>query len=872
MSPPLATRAGGSLGSVSAPDDAGSGAALPAYSESGLSTHEVARRLAEDGPNLMPSPARPSPWRMLVRQLTHLLALLLWAGAVLALVAGMPALTVAIVVIVLLNAAFAFWQEHRADRSTEELRALLPATTRVVRGGTPATVDVSDLVVGDLVMLAAGDRVGADMRIDRGDRLGMDESLVTGESEAVSREPGDVVMSGTFVVAGEATATVVATGTRTTLASITALTASADRPSSPLTVQLNRVVQVVAVIATLTGILLGSAALLLGLSFTEAFLFGVGVSVALVPEGLLPTVTLSLARGARMMAEQQALVRRLDAVETLGETTFICSDKTGTLTQNRMSVVAAVTPVGTVHVSGHGYDPVASFVGSSGARASASVMATHALACVTGRVVHHDTWVADGDPLEAAIHSFSLRLGCAAGAVQMRRPYSAERMLSSALWESRVSVLGAPEAVLDRCTCVPSFVHGAIDELTDTGRRVLAVAHRRWDGAPDEAMEHDLELLGLLAVQDPPRREAAAALRSCHAADIRVAMLTGDHPRTARAIAREVGLLGDAGVVLDGRSLPTDDAELARLLDSSDGAVVARVSPEGKLRVARALRGRGHVVAMTGDGVNDAPALREADVGVAMGASGSDVARESADLVLLDDDFATIVAAIEQGRATFQNVRRFLTYHLTDNVAELAPFAVWALSGGQFPLALGVLQILCLDIGTDMLPALALGAEPPRSGIMTGRRRRRLLDRALLARSFLVLGLTEALMALAAFTVVLVSGGWTWGTTPSTGLAAAASGAAFATIAVGQMVNAFACRSTTRPVWRLDLRGNPLVLVAIAAELALLMVFLGVPPLARLLGGTWPPLSGWSVALAAGAAVALVDGLVKLVRSSHRRS
>uniref|UniRef100_UPI0012976BBA HAD-IC family P-type ATPase n=1 Tax=Cumulibacter manganitolerans TaxID=1884992 RepID=UPI0012976BBA len=322
--------------------------------------------------------------------------------------------------------------------------------------------------------------------------------------------------------------------------------------------------------------------------------------------------------------------------------------------------------------------------------------------------------------------------------------------------------------------------------------------------------------------------------------------------------------------VLDGRRLPADDATLAAQLDCPDGAVVARVSPEGKLRIARALRSRGHVVAMTGDGVNDAPALREADVGVAMGASGSDVARESADLVLLDDHFATIVAAIELGRATFQNVRRFLTYHLTDNVAELAPFAAWALTGGAYPLALSVLQVLALDIGTDMLPALALGAEPPRRTVLTAHRGRALVDRALLARAFAVLGPTEAVLSLTAFTAVLVAGGWRWGRTPDAALLAAASGAAFAGIAIGQMVNAFACRSTTLPVWRLRPTGNPLVLAAVGAEVVLLLAFLGIGPLAELLGGSWPPLLGWLLAAATGPAVALVDGLVKGLRPVRR--
>lgn len=834
----------------------------------GLTTADVALRRQRDGMNRLPEPPRPSHWAMLGRQLTHLLAVLLWIGAGLALLAGMPQIAVAIVVIVILNALFAFWQEYRADVSTERLRALLPAATKVVRNGRTVTVSVPELVVDDVVLLAAGDRIGADMSLTEARSLSLDESLVTGESGAVPRDVGDRLIAGTFVMAGEGRAVVVAVGRQTTLAEIAAMTAQADRPPSPLTIQLNRVVKVVAVFAAATGTLLGIASLLLGLGATEAFLFGVGVTVALVPEGLLPTVTLSLAHGARLMAREHALVRRLDAVETLGSTTFICTDKTGTLTQNRMSVVEVVTAAGSAILRGHGYHPVATVSGDDRARAATADVATAALSCVTGRAVQHDdAWVADGDPMEAAIHCLALRLGV--GDTEhdtVRRPYTAERLLSSSLTAGTANVLGAPESVLARCTDVPAHVHDRLDALTAAGQRVLAVADRPWTEPASDAMEHDLRFLGVIALQDPPRPDVSEALTSCREAGIRVAMLTGDHPRTARAIAEEVGLLGPEGVVLDGRSLPDDDARLAELLDSPHGAVVARVSPHDKLRIASALRTRGHVVAMTGDGVNDSPALREADVGVAMGASGSDVARESADLVLLDDHFATIVRAIELGRATFQNVRRFLTYHLTDNVAELAPFAVWALSGGNYPLAIAVLQVLALDIGTDMLPALALGGEPPREGIMIGRRRRTLIDRLLLGRALGVLGATEAVMSLGAFTMVLVAGGWSWGETPPAHLMAVASGTAFAAIALGQMANAFACRSTTRPVWRLRPHENPWVLAAVAAELALLVVFVGVPWLAGLLGGSWPSPLGWAGAGLAAVAVIVVDGLVKTSR------
>jgi magnesium-transporting ATPase (P-type) len=804
--------------------------------------------------------------RELARQLTHLLALLLWAAAVLALLGGMPELAAAIVVIVVLNGLFAYWQERRADRSVEQLRTMLPSTVRVVRNGRPCRVDATELVRGDLVLIAAGDRIAADLRVVDARGLTLDESIVTGESMAVRREPGDALQCGTFVAQGEAAALVVATGAHSSLASVSVLAASAERPPSPLTRELRRVVRVVATIATGAGLSLGVVAFALGLHGTDAFLLGVGVAVALVPEGLLPTVTLSLARGAQYMAARKALVRHLDAVETLGATTFICTDKTGTLTENRMAVVDVVTPLGTGTMLGHGYEPVGQLVSEVDLHKAAARAARAAVECVIGRVVRHGPdWVSDGDPMEAALHCFALRMGVPdpEDAGTLRRPYSAERMLSSSLRDGEVSVLGAPEAVLARCRDVDPLVGRHLATLTDQGRRVLAVARRRWDHGAGEEMEHDLELLALLGLEDPPRSDVGGALQQCRDAGIRVAMVTGDHPGTAAAIAREIGLLDASGTVLVGGSLPEDDAELAAQLDVPGGAVVARVTPADKFRIARVLRERGHVVAMTGDGVNDAPALREADVGVAMGATGSDIAREAADLVLLDDRFSTIVTAIELGRSTFRNVRRFLTYHLTDNVAELTPFVLWAATGGTFPLAIGVLQVLALDVGTDMLPALALGAEPSRPGIMRGRHLRAVVDRALLLRSFTVLGATEALASMTAFTVVLLHGGWRWGSAPDAALLGVASGTAFAAIALAQMANAFACRSTTLPVWRMPLLGNRLLLGAVLAEVGLVLAFLGIPQISELLGGSWPSSRGWLLAGAAAVLLVLVDGFVK---------
>ena len=836
----------------------------------GLTSTEAAHRLSADGPNLLPQRRREAWWRQLGAQLTHMLALLLWVGAALALVAGMPALAVAISVIVVVNAGFAFWQEYRADRSADRLRNLIPARATVVRDGAEMVCDVTDLVRGDLVVLKAGDKVGADLVVQSAEDLRTDESLVTGESVAVPHGARDGLLTGSFVVQGEAHAVVERTGGHTTLAGISALADSAQRPRSPLVLELDRVVRVVALIAVSTGTLLGVGSVVLGLDLVDAFLFGIGVTVALVPEGLLPTVTLSLARGAQLMAQEQALVRRLDSVETLGATTIVCTDKTGTLTQNRMEVVEVVTAAGRVEITGEGYAPEATVSGSAAARTQAAHVARAAAACVAGRAVQEPsgTWAAKGDPMEAAVDTLARRCGVtdSGAGVTERIPYSPERLCSGAWLAGELQVLGAPEALFAAAQHVDPVLVDALRDLTERGLRVLAAATAGPAAGAEGIPTEGLALLGLLALEDPPREGVRDALAACRAADVRVVMLTGDHPRTAEAIAREVGLLQAGGSVLVGQGLPEDDALLGERLDTPLGAVVARVTPADKFRIAKVLRERGHVMAMTGDGVNDAPALREADVGVAMGATGSDVAREAADVVLLDDHFSTIVSAIRLGRSTFQNVRRFLTYHLTDNVAELTPFALWALSGGSYPLALSVLQVLALDIGTDLLPAIGLGAEPPSRHVMEGRRRGSLVDRSLLRRAFLVLGATEAVLSMAAFTAVLLTGGWTWGARPGAGLAAVASGTAFAVIALCQVANAFACRSTTRPAWALPPLSNPLLVGAVVAELGLLGLFLGAPWVSELLGGSWPTRAGWAMAAVSAALLVCVDAVHKAAR------
>jgi calcium-translocating P-type ATPase len=848
--------------------------AIPATLLRGLTSAEAGARLATGGANVLPAAKGVPVWRKLARELTHFFAAMLWIAGVLAIVAGLPELGIAIFVVILLNGVFAFAQEHRAEHAAERLRDLLPRRATVVRDGRAVEIDAAGLVVGDLVLLDAGDRVSADLCAVEAHQCRVDTSTLTGESVPVSVDSGEVIHAGTFIVEGQASAVVTATGGATRLGGIAQLTRATHRPATPLAHELTRVVRTVALIAVGVGTSFFVLALLVGTEARDGFVFAIGVTVALVPEGLLPTVTLSLAIGAQRMASRNALVRRLEAVETLGSTTFICTDKTGTLTENRMAVVQAWTPSGRVSIGGVGYEPTAVIdADSAAARAQLAAAALAGTRCSSGRAELHDTeWVARGDPMEAALHTLALRCGVdvqaaeAAVPILRRFPFDPRRRRMAVVTRDAVLVKGAPDAVLPCCEPSEDAAAASV-QMASQGLRVLAVATRATgDQFPATAPEAELglELLALVGLEDPPRPHAVAAIRACRTAGMRVAMVTGDHPATAAAIAREAGLLIADSPVIEGCDLPEDDAVLGALIDR-DGIVLARIEPEQKLRVAQALRNRDHVVAMTGDGVNDGPALQEADIGIAMGRSGTDVAREAADLVLLDDDFATIVVAIEQGRATFANLRRFLTYHLTDNVAELTPFVVWAMSGGQFPLAIGVIQVLALDIGTDTLPAVALGAEPPSEHVLERPPARgRLLDRTVARRAFGVLGPAEALVEMLAFVLTFVAAGWRPGDEFPTGATLlAASGAAFSAVVLGQMANAFACRSRVRSPFRMRWTGNRFLLVAVAVELLLLAAFLGFPALADLLDHAVPTAAGWAVAALAPIAVLTADAIDK---------
>ncbi len=853
-------------------------------SPQGLGADEAARRGTEFGPNRVEAATRVAPWLAFLREFTHFFALILWLAAALALMAdhyqpgsGMRPLAFAIFGVIAVNGVFSYWQSWRAERALAALRELLPQRVRRMRDGLEKTVDAAELVPGDVIMLGEGDKVPADCRILATDGIRINLATLTGEAQARSgtaeaveeRDPlaaRNLLLAGTLVVSGSATALVFATGMRTEFGRIAHLTQTAGEPESPLQREIRRVSRIVAVLAAALGVVFFAIGRAIGLPFWDTFMFAIGVIVANVPEGLLPTVTLSLAMATQRMARRNALVRHLPAVEALGSTTVICSDKTGTLTENRMAVRRW---------------HVAAGVDSAPDSLRAVAGQCHDLRFAAGE--------ASGDPMEIALWQFAGQPAQTPRCGEL--PFDADRRRISVMHAVGDAVLlrckGAPESVIGCCSTrwtasgeVP-LNHAERKELAQEqeamaaqGLRVIALAERRFEHATP-LQEAGLCFVGLIGLEDPPRADVAEAVARCRVAGIRVIMVTGDHPSTAVAIGREIGLVrGTTPTVLRGESIRRmTPAQLQLALDAPE-VICARVSAEQKMLVVQALQRKGEIVAVTGDGVNDAPALKTADIGIAMGRSGTDVAKEAADLVLLDDHFGSIVNAVEEGRAVFANIRKFLTYILTSNIPEVVPYLAFVLL--RIPLPLTVIQILAVDLGTDLLPALALGAEPPRDDVMhqpPRQRAERLLNWPLLLRAYLWLGLIQAALAMTAFFAVLHQSGWRWGET----LAAqdptylAATTACLAAIVCAQVANLFVCRDPREAAWRLPLRGNRLLWIGLACELALLALIVLAPPLQSLFGTAALPLALWPW-LAAGALLLFVleEGRKAWLRAHQR--
>jgi calcium-translocating P-type ATPase len=822
----------------------------------------------------------------------------------------MAALGVAIVAVIVLNAAFAFAQERQAERAIEALTRYLPQQAHVRRDGRRQEIVASTLVPGDVLLLAEGDRISADARLLSG-AVEVDLSTLTGESQPVLRsadfadaagplvEARELVFSGTSCVGGEAEALVFATGMQTELGRIAALSERVEEEESPLESQVRRVAWLIALVAVGAGLaFLPIGWLAAGLPPADALLFAVGLIVANVPEGLLPTLTLALAVGVAGLARQGALVKRLSAVETLGSTTVICTDKTGTLTENRMRAARVWTPVAEVDLeTAEEGEPALPDVGLLG-RAIA--------ACSTAELAPERSGKSRGEATEVGLLEAARALGVDVAVA--RREHDRRRLyrfdpklrLMSSVDQRRdggltVHVKGAPEEVLARATALaapdgdvplrPSDrvrVLAVVERYAAQGLRVLAIGRRRLpEGMPPpdrrEEAERDLVLLGLVGLLDPPRPEVAEAVRRCRDAGIRIIVVTGDHGLTAAETARRVGIVtGEARVVTGAELEQLSDREVDDLLLAADGLIVARASPEVKLRIADALRLQGHVVAMTGDGVNDAPALRRADIGVAMGRTGTDVAREAATMLLTDDNFATIVAAVAAGRRVFANVRKFVLYIFAHTTPEVVPFLLFALSGGRIPLPLTVLQILAIDLGTEVLPALALGREPAEPGLMDRPPRPRsegVIRRSLIYRAWVFLGLIEAALVLAGFFYVLLDAGWRPGDDVGTGdplhdAYLAATTMTFAGIVACQVGTALAARTERASLRSVGFRTNPLLLCGIVAELLFAAALVYVPFLQDLFGTA---ALGASELLILGTFPLLVWGADELRRAHLRR-
>ena len=780
--------------------------------EQGLSAQMVLENQKIYGRNLLSEGKGRNILLVFLGNFIHLMAILLWVGGAVAFLAGMPQLGVAVWLVNVINGVFSFWQEYRAEKATAALRNMLPSYARVIRDGEEQKILTEELTVGDVMLLAEGDRISADARLIEVSDLQVDQSTLTGESNPVRKsrdavlrddftraETPNLVFAGTSVTEGNAQAVVTAVGMKTEFGKIANLTQNMKTEKSPLQKELNRLTRQVSVMALGFGIVFFVVSIaLVHEPVLPSFIFALGMIVAFIPEGLLPTVTLSLAMAVQRMSKRHALVKKLSSVETLGSTTVICTDKTGTLTQNEMTV-SNLWMVGREYdVTGVGYEAKGNILQNGKVIMAEEdegikILLSAASLCSNARLIppneESSKYMVLGDPTEACLGVVAEKAG-----IDMKRiaeelprirelPFESRRKRMTTIHEMSSQkegtkkiayIKGAPKEivllssslyqdgkVMEMTADMQTAIMDANDRYARNGLRVLAVAYRllkKEEGIPTalsdytpELIEQKLVFMGLVVMADPPRPEVSEAVQDCGRAGIRIVMITGDYGLTAESIARRIGIVkGERPRVVSGLELQEMSDELLKEYLREE-IIFARVAPEQKLRVVTSLQEMGEVVAVTGDGVNDAPSLKRADIGVAMGIAGTDVAKEAADMILTDDNFASIVHAIEEGRAVYSNLRKFMLYILNSNMPEAVPSALFLLSRGAIPLPLTVMQILTIDLGTDMLPALGLGTERPEVGIMDlppRNQKEPLLNKSVFIKAFLWYGMLSSVTSI----------------------------------------------------------------------------------------------------------------------------
>jgi len=865
---------------------------LDSSPEDGLSAAEAASRLQKYGLNTLVSVGKAAWYRILFRQFTDALIIVLLVAAVVSVVVGEPADAITILAIVILNGALGFVQEWRAEQSLEALRRMLAPRCKVIRDGQAIEIDADKLVPGDMVLLEVGDRVPADLRLVKALNLRVDESSLTGESVPVSKgiesvdsqadlaERSSVVWMGTAITNGHAQGAVVATGMTTEFGRIAHLTQSVGDEATPLQLKLARLGKQLGVLGLGISTLIALTGWIMNRPLLEMFLTGVSLAVAVVPEGLPAVVTIALALGVRAMVRRKSLLRRLHAAETLGAATVICTDKTGTLTENKMTVQRVWLPGAEIEVTGVGYTPEGEFQSKGGKIAPEKMPDLIAalrtgLRCSNASIAQDEKgWYAVGDPTEAALVVAAKKAGLGeeeSSKVVSEFSFDSRRKRMTVVEEFQgkrtAHTKGAPEVILERCTHILSGSEeremtdadreaavSAYQKMAEGGLRTMAVSRRVLsEDVPleEEGVEQNLTLLGIVGIIDPPRPEVREAMRLAYGGGIRVIMITGDAPETAIAIAKLIGLPAERATTSRDLS-DMDDEEIRAAL--KEEVLFARTTPEHKMRIISQLQEMGHVVAMTGDGVNDAPALKKADVGIAMGLRGTDVAKGAADTILLDDNFATIISAVEEGRRQYDNIQKFVRYLLSSNTAEIVAILFNIILRG--PLILLPVQILWINLITDGLTAVALGVEPAELGIMERpprSPRAHLMNRRSIVR-VLMFGGYMGLLTLWLFNHhMAVGNGYAY-----------AQAVAFTGLVMMEKINVFNFRSLRQSLFKIGFFSNPWLLVAWVTNLGLQLSAIYVPFMQRAMHTVAIGWRDWVLLLIAALPLIAADELYKL--------